>query len=245
MLGIISDTHGNLVALKAILADANKLGIRQFICLGDVANFGPNPKETFDLVKSLNCPIVLGNTDAYLLKPRQKEDIVKITKDTPMHLEIEAWCAEQLTTDDKQNIDSWPMNYKMNYKNTSVLMFHASPSSYHDIIVASTESNQVEKYLEGYSADLFLHGHTHAQYIRKYKASRILNPGSAGLPYFIGEGSSPTNPTFAEYATLSVENGQANISFRRVAYSLADLKQSVLDSSMPHQDWWLKNWQQA
>lgn len=245
MLAIISDTHGNLVALKAVLADANKLGVSQFICLGDVASFGPKPKETLDLVKSLDCPIVLGNTDAYLLKPRTKEDVVKITKETPMHLEIETWCAEQLTTDDKKNIDFWPMNYQMNYESTSILMFHGSPSSYHDIIVASTDGKQVEKYLKGFSADLFLHGHTHTQYVRKCKASRILNPGSVGLPFINGVGSSPSNPTFAEYAILQVEQGQANISFRRVVYSLTDLKISVKESSMPHQDLWLKNWEQA
>ncbi len=44
-LAILSDVHGNLYALEAVLADMARQGAEWAVCLGDVANFGPRPKE--------------------------------------------------------------------------------------------------------------------------------------------------------------------------------------------------------
>ena len=239
MLGIISDIHGNIVALEAVLADAKEQGVEDFICLGDVANVGPRPRETLGLLKSLNSPVVLGNTDAWLLKPRTIDEVIKITKDTATILDIESWAASKLDDEDKVFINSWPMYINFEYKNVSILAFHASPENYNTMLLPTTDDEEVDKHLAGFKAEVFIHGHTHTQYIRKYHDSRILNPGSVGLPY-IKTGDKSYMPTFAEYAILKVENGQANISFRRVVYRLQDIVEMLKDSDMPHQDKWLE-----
>lgn len=59
---IISDIHGNLEALQAVLADIQTQGIKEIYCLGDVVGYGPNPRECIDLV--MDCKLVLlGNHD--------------------------------------------------------------------------------------------------------------------------------------------------------------------------------------
>lgn len=59
---LISDIHGNLEALEAVLADIKTQGITDAYCLGDVVGYGPNPRECIDLV--MDCKIVLlGNHD--------------------------------------------------------------------------------------------------------------------------------------------------------------------------------------
>ena len=59
---LISDIHGNLEGLKAVLDDVRSLGIEEVYCLGDVVGYGPNPRECVDLV--LDCPVsILGNHD--------------------------------------------------------------------------------------------------------------------------------------------------------------------------------------
>jgi diadenosine tetraphosphatase ApaH/serine/threonine PP2A family protein phosphatase len=70
MFAIISDIHGNLEALKTVLADIDRRGIREIICLGDVIGYGPNPLECLDVVRE-KCPICLmGNHDhAVLFEP--------------------------------------------------------------------------------------------------------------------------------------------------------------------------------
>ena len=62
MLAIISDVHGNLEALRAVLDDADRHGATDVYCLGDVVGYGPNPRECIDLV--MQCRVVLlGNHD--------------------------------------------------------------------------------------------------------------------------------------------------------------------------------------
>ncbi len=59
---IISDVHGNLEALTAVLADIADQGADEIHCLGDIVGYGPNPGECIDLV--MNCQVViLGNHD--------------------------------------------------------------------------------------------------------------------------------------------------------------------------------------
>ncbi|MHC4502010.1 MAG: metallophosphoesterase family protein [Planctomycetota bacterium] len=63
MNAIISDIHGNLTALEAVLADIDAKGIERIICLGDVVGYGPDPVECIDLVRK-RCEIVIrGNHD--------------------------------------------------------------------------------------------------------------------------------------------------------------------------------------
>ena len=244
MLGIISDIHGNTVALEAVLADAKKQGVEEFVCLGDVANVGPKPKDTLRIVKSLNCPVVLGNTDAWLLKPRTLDQVVKITKDTPIILDIEKWAASKLGAPEKDFISSWPMYESFEYGNTSILAFHATPTDFNTMVLPSTGDTEVDEYFHSFEAELYLHGHTHSQYLRKYRGSRILNPGSVGLPY-MNIGGKSIMPTFAEYAILDIEDGQSNIRFRRVRYQLQDVLEMLKGSDMPHKDKWLEPIQQA
>lgn len=62
MRAIISDIHGNLEALQAVLSAIQQEGIQEIYCLGDVVGYGPNPRECIDLV--VNCSVcLLGNHD--------------------------------------------------------------------------------------------------------------------------------------------------------------------------------------
>ncbi|WP_437205237.1 metallophosphoesterase family protein [Planctomicrobium sp. SH664] len=63
MRAIISDIHGNLEALEAVLADIRTAGVSEIYCLGDIIGYGPNPRECIDLVMK-NCQVtILGNHD--------------------------------------------------------------------------------------------------------------------------------------------------------------------------------------
>jgi predicted phosphodiesterase len=66
MLAIISDIHGNLEALQAVLADAKENGVREIICLGDLVGYGPDPLPCVEL--AMEWPVVvLGNFDVAAL----------------------------------------------------------------------------------------------------------------------------------------------------------------------------------
>lgn len=63
MRAIISDIHGNLEALKEVLADIERQGIEDVLCLGDIVGYGPNPRECIDLVQQKCSICLLGNHD--------------------------------------------------------------------------------------------------------------------------------------------------------------------------------------
>jgi predicted phosphodiesterase len=59
---ILSDIHGNLAALRAVLADAKQQGCEQFLCLGDIVGYGPEPQACVDEVAKFDA-CILGNHD--------------------------------------------------------------------------------------------------------------------------------------------------------------------------------------
>ena len=65
-IAVISDIHGNLPALEAVLEDIKSQGCEKIFCCGDIAMAGAEPDKTIDVIKNLNCKIVQGNTDEML-----------------------------------------------------------------------------------------------------------------------------------------------------------------------------------
>jgi len=63
----ISDIHGNLAALQAVLTDIERRGITQIFCLGDVVGYGPDPAACVDLVRSRCRATIVGNHDEALV----------------------------------------------------------------------------------------------------------------------------------------------------------------------------------
>lgn len=63
---LISDIHGNIEALEAVVNDARAQGLERFLCLGDVAGYGPNPAECVDLVQSLHCSAIRRNHEQFV-----------------------------------------------------------------------------------------------------------------------------------------------------------------------------------
>ena len=66
-LALISDIHGNGVALDAVLADVARAEVDELICLGDIAAGGPQPREVIGRLRELGCRTVRGNAESWLL----------------------------------------------------------------------------------------------------------------------------------------------------------------------------------
>src|SRR5437588_7096960 len=107
---IIADIHANLIALEAVIADLEREQPDQLVCLGDVASFGPQPKETLERVKSLNCPVVMGNADAWALDPKP---VPQSSPDAQIIEDISGWCAAQYTSEDLNFIRTFQPTVQM------------------------------------------------------------------------------------------------------------------------------------
>lgn len=245
MLAVIADIHGNLEGLEAALEDIKQVGADQLVCLGDVGSGGPQPRETLRRVQELHCPVVLGNTDMYLIGPSAKAAMVNPSERMRYLLAIERWCAEQLTDADHAFVRTFQKTVRLELGGFPILCFHGSPKSYSDLIVATTPDETLAELLTE-RAPLMLGGHTHVQLLRRYQDVTFVNPGSVGRPYETSPTGADTGgeykPARAEYALVEVVKGQPNITFRRVPYNLAPLRKAAEASGMPYTEKWLSGW---
>jgi len=232
-IALLSDIHGNLIALETVLQELAQESIDQIICLGDVAALGPQPHEVIGRLRRLDCPVILGNTDAWLLLPAGAK-----TSDSQILRTITSWCAEQLTPADRSYLQTFaPLLELPLDEGRRLLCYHGSPRSFDDVIAATTPDAEVQAMLAGYSATVLVGGHTHIQMLRRYQDAHLVNVGSIGLPG-VNAGSPALavnrHVHWAEYGVLSVEQGRLSIDLRRTSLNLATLLEAGRDSGMPY-----------
>jgi predicted phosphodiesterase len=230
-IALISDIHGNLVSLKAVLADITRERIDQVVCLGDVATLGPQPREVIALLKTLGCPCVMGNHDSFLLNPA----LIHEYTDAPWVVEVVDWCVSQLSRADIDYLQSFqPLLEIPVGAGSTLLCFHGSPRSSQDLILATTPAAELDEMLDGHTATIMAGGHTHLQMLRQHKGLMIVNAGSVGAPLeqlpFEGR---PCILPWAEYAIVSLVNGVLSAELRRIPIDLDAVKQATLASDMP------------
>ena len=240
-VALLSDIHGNLVALEAVLARLQASHISQMACLGDVATFGPQPREVIRQLREMDIPIAMGNMDAWLLNPQphayRDEDTQRIT-------EVELWAAEQLAPSDLGYVRTFQPQIEVALSSdVTLLCVHGSPRSDTDIILATTPEDELESMLSGCGAAVVAGGHTHTHMLRRFRETTVINPGSVGLAIERGALTGEVrNPPWAEYAVVGLEDGELRIEFRRVPFDVGELVRAARESGMPHVEWWISHW---
>lgn len=240
-LAIISDIHGNKVALDAVLDAIATEKIEHIVCLGDVAASGPQPQQVVARLKELGCPIVMGNTDASLLHP-----VFTPTDDTfrQYSQDIDLWCSQQLSDDDKVFMRTFQPTIEYPLDDNKVLLaYHGSPRSYNERIQPTTPEEQLDETFSGSHAAIMAGGHTHMQMLRRYKDGIIMNPGSVGLAL---DRVSPLdeihNPPWSEYAIIEAEGSKLTVELHRIPFDIQAFIQTIRASGMPHADWLANEW---
>lgn len=237
-IAIISDIHGNHVALDAVLADLAGQPIDQLLCLGDAVQGGPQPAEVVAQLRRLGCPVVLGNADAWLLTGEETGAESISSARLQMMQAVRAWSLAQLSEADRAFIAAFPPTITLQLgSDQTLLAYHGSPQSFDDIILPDTPQEQLASLLGEHTADLFCGGHTHVQFLRRLGPGPQIhfNPGSVGLAYSHHHPADAFRADpWAEYALLTVDGGRIGLEFRRVPYDLAPLLAAYTRSGRPH-----------
>jgi putative phosphoesterase len=168
MLALLYDIHGNLPAVEAVLADASDAG--EFLLGGDYATAGAWPRETVERLKEVeNATWIRGNADRWLADRH----------DAPPPIdEIAARTAELLGDELVAELVALPESTEVG----DTLYCHASPRS--DMQSFGAEPGPLDReLLEGVGASRVAFGHTHVQFQRDSGGTRLLNPGSVGMPW--------------------------------------------------------------
>lgn len=240
-VALISDTHGNLPALEAALADIRLQGADQIVFLGDAATLGPHPKETLDLIRTLDCVCIMGNHDAALLDLARAADF---QIGAPLFPAL-AWGHDLLAETDFDFLRSFLPTYELDLGIISLLCFHGSPRSNIDMVLSNTTEEIMDEYFAGQSATILAGGHTHVQMLRQRGLQVIINPGSVGSAFmepFLYNGTTPRLIPWAEYALVRVENGGWSVDLRRVPFDTEAVCRALEAGGNPSREWWLSQY---
>lgn len=194
-LGIVADIHGNDVALRAVLKDAESFGVDRWWALGDLVLFGPRPVEVLELLQGLpGIDMLRGNTDRYVLtgeQPAPHATVADAVGSTDLVERYAAMAAGIAWTrgvlDQAGLLDvliDLPAQLRLRLPSgTAILGVHASPGADDGPgIEPRISDDQLRHLLAGADADVVIGGHTHFAADRRIDGIRALNPGSTGLP---------------------------------------------------------------
>ncbi len=231
---LISDVHGNAVALEAVLADLERNPVDQVVCLGDMIQGGSQPAEVVQRLRGFAWPVVLGNADAFLLDADAGEE-----EKTERQLAVREWTLAQIGADGVAFIETFQPTLDVPLGAERMLLaFHGSPTSFDDIALPHLEEDDFRRLLGPPAADVLAGGHVHLQWLRRYGASMFVNPGSVGLAYDHAQADDEDLrvDAIAEYARIDVDGDTLQIAFRRVPFGRDAVLAAIDASGMPHAD---------
>jgi putative phosphoesterase len=242
-IGLISDIHGNLPALEAVLEKLGAEAVDRLVCLGDIA-VGPWPSDTVKRIAALDCPCIVGNWDAWMLDgvpPCGDSDAGR------MLLEMGSFWAEQLDEEDLAFMRLAEPELRLEVDGGKRLaFFHGSPRSYNEAILAGTPTEELTHILGRLDAPIVGVGHTHVQMVRRLPSTLIVNPGSVGLPFLEWPVAAARVCPWAEYGLVDyADDGTINVQLRRTRYDSNALIEHTLASGVPHAKWWTDCWEPA
>ena len=185
-IAALSDIHGNLPALDAVLADIRHRNVDQIVNLGDIVSGALFPQETADRLMALSLPTISGNHERQVLHD----------KAASMSLADE-YAAKRLRADQLQWIAALPQTLRLN---AEVLLVHGTPDS--DLVylletltsegIRRASISEVMERAGNTDATLILCGHSHIQRAIQLDDGRlVVNPGSVGLQAYSTEYPSP------------------------------------------------------
>ncbi len=239
-VAVLSDIHGNCIALDLALEDIKRQSVDQIVCLGDAVQGGPQPAEVVARLRALACPVVMGNADAWLLSGVETGNEPATEERRRVLDTVRAWSLTKLSNADRRFIEGFRPTVEVPLEGgRTLLCFHGSPASFDDIILPDIPQEQLYELVGAYQADVLAGGHTHVQHLRRIgpDARFIFNPGSIGLAYshHQPEGTFRADP-WAEYAVLSSFREALTLEFRRIQYDISPLIEVYKTSGRPYSE---------
>lgn len=178
-IAAISDIHGNLAALDAVLGDIARRGVDLTVNLGDILSGPLDPAATADRLMALDLPTIRGNHERQLLTMVPAEMGAS-----------DAYTAPRLSDAHRAWLTDLPVDMRIG---SDVLLCHGTPTSDLDYFLDHVEpigaraatADEIEMRSSGEKAALILCGHTHMPRThRRAGGGLVVNPGSVGLPAY-------------------------------------------------------------
>lgn len=232
-IAVISDIHGNLTALEAVLADLRTQAPDLVLHGGDLADSGSSPVEVFERIRDPGWAGVFGNTDEMLVRPAALEAFAAQSKAPPAF-----WNTVRAIADATRSalgperltwIAALPLVHTIGEANFDLV--HASPTTCWSAPAIDAPEHELEATYKTLNREIVAYGHTHVPGIRRLTTQTprlLINTGSVGLPY--------DGDPRASY--LLLDGDQPTI--RRVAYDLEKELKILASCGLPGAAWFAK-----
>lgn len=216
-IAVISDIHGNLAALDAVLADIALRDVDLIVNLGDICSGGLFPSETADRLMPLGLPTIRGN---------HERQLVTLPHD---HMgQSDRYTVERLRVDQLEWLGGLPTSLRIA---DDVLLVHGTPDSDLTYFLETVTEDglreatpaEVEQRAGDTDAAVILCGHTHlARSVRLADGRLIVNPGSVGLPAYDDDRPFPhvveSGTPHARYAVITRAEARWSVELIMVDY---------------------------
>ncbi|MDP9393365.1 MAG: metallophosphatase family protein [Actinomycetota bacterium] len=181
-VAVLSDVHGVLPVLDAVLAEPDVVAADLVVVTGDHAA-GPQPVPVLDRLAGLGDRAVLvrGNADRELAAlARGDTSAVREVYD------IDAWAAAQLTAAHTRLLAEMPHPVTLDVDGFGPVLFcHGTPRDDEEVVLVDTRLERWAEILADVPQEVrtVVCGHTHMPFVRLVDRRLVLNPGSIGMPY--------------------------------------------------------------
>ena len=213
-IAVMSDIHGNMHALKAVMKHIKREHCNKIIVLGDYAMAGPQPVETVDWFinakEQEEFILIQGNTDKLITE--FDEGVFETVKlKYPVMANALRDDVDLLNWRHKGFLQSLPPQLNLQFEGIKFLLVHGSPRKNNEDILPDTPLETVEEMIADTEADIILCGHTHLPcgFLTTTKKT-VINVGSVGRPF--------TEEPKACYLTINIENGKFLVQHHFVEY---------------------------
>lgn len=239
-IALLSDIHGNLLALEAVLNDIQAVGgVDQYWILGDLVAIGPQPVEVLERLYELpDVHAVRGNTDRYTVTGERpypsQQDVLADASLLPRLVQVEssfAWTQGAITACGWMSyLEALPLERRLVLPDgTRLLGVHAAPGQDDgNGIHPKLAEAELKALLDGCDADLVCVGHTHWPVDFHVGDVHVVNLGSV---------SNPRIPSLdASYVVLEADRAGYSVQHRQVAYDREAVLQLLHDLRHPGRD---------
>jgi protein phosphatase len=206
-IAIISDIHGNIPALEAVLEDIKSRNIKTIFCLGDLTGKGPSSAAVVDLIRTECSVVIKGNWDYYMTEVENNKVLM--------------WHQNKLGVERLKYIKELPIYIEFYISGKLLRLCHASPNNLFHRVYLSTDKVEIMKLFAAtptlnMEADVIGYGDIHSAHIDNFDGKTIFNVGSVGNPLDITQASYG----IIEGKLNDINNSPLAVSLIRVPYDI-------------------------
>lgn len=183
-VALVSDVHGNLTALEAVVADLRRRAPDLVLHGGDLALMGPRPAQVVDRIRELGWPGVVGNTDELLWAPgehqRQLDRAPGLAALLALLFDVYAPDTRERLGDERL---AWLRTLPGVHRTGELSVVHARPGDLWRAPMPDTPEAELRIAYASLAARRVAYGHIHRPFVRTLADVTIANAGSVGLPW--------------------------------------------------------------